>query len=172
MTRVTAFGLYFPTDDRRKREEMGTMNGIVATVLESPLRFLLSQSTALIRYHGRRTGRVHRTPVQYAGDASGLVILAGRPWQKKWWRNFEVTRELDVLLDGEWVPMHGRAHVGADDPAAVEPLLTRYLDRFPKATRSFEGVNLSEWVRAVVVVECRPAPVPMTASPASASKRA
>lgn len=151
---------------------MGAFNRFVAAILRSPVHPILSRSTALIRYHGRRTGRIHVTPVQYARHEDGVVIFAGNPWQKTWWRNFELARELDVLIRGEWVTMLGRAHIGTDDPAAVRPLLNSYLARFPKATRVLGGASESEWVREAVVVECRRSPTspPMTSRSASASK--
>ncbi len=135
---------------------MGVANAMVARLLQSPLHGLLSNSTALIRYRGRRSGRQITTPVQYAVDGDGLVILVGRPQTKRWWRNFGDERDLEVLVRRAWVPMTGRAVAGVDEPDAVAPLLTTYLARFPKAERALDGEGPDERVRSAVVVRCRP----------------
>ena len=151
---------------------MSFANRVVATLLQSPLHRMMSGSTDLVRYRGRRTGRVFTTPTQYVRTGDQVIILVGRPWQKKWWRNFEEARELELLLAGEWVTMLGRAHVGLDDPELVRPLLRTYLERFPRATRALAGETESERVRNAVVVVCRPPKQPVNNGPASASKGA
>lgn len=135
---------------------MGVANAMVAWLLQSPLHGLLSGSTALVRYTGRRSGREIATPVQYAADGDGLVILVGRPQTKRWWRNFDDERALEVLVRRAWVPMIGRALAGVDDPDAVAPLLATYLTRFPKAERALDGEGPDERVRSAVLVRCRP----------------
>jgi hypothetical protein len=79
---------------------MSFANACVSTRLRSPLHRLLSGSTDLIRYRGRRTGRQVTLPTQYAEWGSGVVILAGRPDTKTWWQNFRTARDLDVLIRG------------------------------------------------------------------------
>ena len=132
---------------------MGITNSVVGAILRSPLHRVMSGSTALIRYTGRRSGQTRVTPVQYARDRDDIVILVGRPSTKSWWRNFEAERDIDVLLARRWVPMSGRAIVGADRPEAVERLLDMYLARFPRAARSF---GESSPVSHAVMVNCRP----------------
>ena len=114
---------------------------------------MLSRSTTLIRYSGRRSGRQFVTPVQYARDGAEIVILVGRPDTKNWWQNFVDERAADMLLERQWVPMSGQAIVGANDPDAIGPLLDAYLVRFPRAERI-----LGDGPRAdhAVVVRCRP----------------
>jgi hypothetical protein len=128
-------------------------NSAVAAVLRSPLHRLLSRSTALIRFTGRRSGREFVTPVQYVRDGEQIVILVGRPATKSWWRNFFAERDIDVLLERHWVHMSGHAIVGADDPDAIEPLLDAYLTRFPRAVRMFSGGSRAA---QAVIVRCRP----------------
>jgi hypothetical protein len=133
-------------------------NTIVGTVLRSPLHGLMSSSTDLIRYTGRRTGRTITTPTQYARDGDDLIILAGRPRTKRWWRNFVGGADMDVLLAGTWVPMRGEALDGAERPDDVAPLVERYLNRFPKANKALDGDSPEERVRRAVLVRCRPRP--------------
>ena len=68
---------------------MGLANSVVGGVLRSPAHRLLSGSTALLTYEGRRTGRRIVLPTQYARHGDEVVILVGRPETKQWWRNFE-----------------------------------------------------------------------------------
>ena len=128
---------------------MALQNTLVAAVLGSRLHGLLSGSTALVRYTGRRTGRVVQTPTQYARDGLGVVILVGRPERKTWWRNFRDERDLDLLLAGHWTPMTACAVVGSDDPALAHQLLETYRRRFPRAVSGLRAQD-------AVLVRCRP----------------
>lgn len=134
---------------------MSFANSFVSTVLRSPLHRVLSGSTDLIRYRGRRTGREIMLPTQYAERGSEVVILVARPETKTWWRNFCTERELDLLIRGRWSTMTASAVVGADDPVGIGPLLDAYLQRFPHATRALGGGTPDERARRAVVVRCR-----------------
>jgi deazaflavin-dependent oxidoreductase (nitroreductase family) len=138
---------------------VGITNSLVASVLRSPLHRLLSGSTALIRYTGRRSGREIVTPVQFAQADDVIVIAVGHPEKKAWWHNFETEGDLDVLVRRTWVPMSGLAIDRADDPDTVEPLFDSYLDRFPRAARVLGDVSPDA---SVVVVRCRRRPSEIT----------
>ena len=131
-------------------------NAIVKIVLSSPLHRMLSGSTDVIRYTGRRTGRVITTPTQYANSGDDIVIMVGQPASKQWWRNFAEERELDVLVRRTWRAMRARAIVGADEPETVRPLLATYLARFPRVAKSLGGETEEERTRNAVIVRCRP----------------
>jgi hypothetical protein len=135
---------------------MGFANSFVASILRSPIHRVLSGSTDLVRYTGRRSGRQFTTPTQYVGKDDDLLILVGRPETKTWWRNFLEERDLDVLVQGRWRPMRARAVNGADEPEVIGPLLEVYLRRFPKAARALAGDNLEDRSRRAVLVRCRP----------------
>ena len=132
-------------------------NAWVGAVLRSPLHRLLSGSTDLVRYTGRRSGGTFTTPTQYARRGDDLVILVARPAAKSWWRNFTTDRPIEVLVQGTWHPMTARAVVGEHEPDAIAPLLAAYLARFPKAARALPSGDLEARARAAVVVWCRPA---------------
>ncbi len=136
---------------------MARANSVVEKILTSPAHRILSGSTVLIRYQGRRSGAEYTTPVQYADAHVGLVVLVGEPETKTWWRNFTDMGQLKVLLAGKWIPMTAHALRGADDPEAVTPLLRSYAIRYPKVTKSLDGDTLEERVRNAVVVWLRPA---------------
>ncbi|MGZ4705709.1 MAG: nitroreductase/quinone reductase family protein [Acidimicrobiales bacterium] len=137
---------------------MSSGNGFVAAVLRSPLHRLLSGSTDLIRYEGRRSGREITTPTQYAQLGDDLVILVGHPERKTWWHNFETEHDIDVLVRRQWRTMAARAMSGADEPDAVTPLLDAYLDRFPNAAASLGDGTREDQVRRAVIVHCQPRP--------------
>lgn len=136
---------------------MGLANTVVETLLESPLHRVLSRSTILVRYRGRRTGNEYTLPVQYADAHHGLVVMVGKPDTKTWWRNFVDLGQAQVLWNGTWTPMTAHALVGADDPDAVTPLLRSYAVRFPKVANALDGNDLDQRVAAAVVVWLRPA---------------
>lgn len=135
---------------------MGITNRMVALVLRSPAHRVLSGATDLIRYSGRRSGREITTPTQYARVGDTVVILAGRPHTKQWWRNFREPRDIDVLVRGAWLPMTGRVVAGTDEPDLAASLLTSYLARFPRAGRALDGDTLEEQARHAVIVWCQP----------------
>jgi len=117
---------------------------------------LMSGSTDVIRYRGRRSGTTFTTPTQYATHGDDLVIFVGHPDTKTWWRNFREDRDLDVLVAGDWRAMVGHAIVGADEPDTIAPLLDAYLQRFPKAARLIDATTDSSGRERAVVVRCRP----------------
>jgi hypothetical protein len=136
---------------------MAFSNSFVEKILTSPAHRILSGSTILVRYQGRRTGTEYTTPVQFADAHVGLVVLVGKPETKTWWRNFTDMGQIKVLRAGTWVPMTAHALRGVYDPEAVEPLLRSYALRFPKVAKSLDGNTLDERVRGAVVVWLRPA---------------
>ena len=122
---------------------------VVVALLRSPVHRMLSGSIDAIRYRGRRSGAEFTTPTQYARLGDEVIILVGHPDTKTWWRNFQEGHDLELLLDRTWVPMRGRAVIGADAPEEIAPLLEAYLARFPSARRS-----LADGPTSAVVVRC------------------
>jgi hypothetical protein len=131
-------------------------NIVVAGLLRSPLHRLLSGSTDVIRYVGRRSGRPFEIPTQYARHGDDVIILVGRPEKKSWWRNFTTEHDIEVLVQRKWIPMTGLAIIGAADPASIGPLLDAYLQRFPKATRALDGDTIETRAGGAVIIRCRP----------------
>lgn len=131
-------------------------NGIVAAVLRSPAHGLLSGSTDLIRYTGRRSGRLIVTPTQYLSSGADVVILVGRAESKSWWRNFTEARDVDVLVRGTWRTMSAQALMGATEPETAAPLFDAYLERFPRVAKTLDGQTRSQQLDHAVIVWCRP----------------
>jgi hypothetical protein len=131
-------------------------NTLVIALLRSPLHRLLSGSTDVIRYTGRRTGQQHEVPTQFARHDDDVIVLVGRPERKTWWKNFRTERDVELLLDRQWVPMRAVAVVGDDEPNTAARLLDAYVLRFPKAVRRFEGDTSASRAQEAVLVWCRP----------------
>lgn len=62
------------------------------------------------------------TPTQYTCYRDGVIIMVGRPQSKTWWRNFRCERDIEILLDGQWIAMTARAVVGAQEPETIAQL--------------------------------------------------
>ena len=135
---------------------MGIGNSLASAVLQSPLHPVLSGSTSLVRYVGRKTGRTFSTPTRYLKHGDELIILVGRSETKNWWRNFRSDHAVDVLVQGHWLPMIGRVVEGTSDLEWVAPVLELYLKRFPKAVPLLPGDTPEARARRAVVVWCQP----------------
>jgi len=84
-------------------------NPVVRPLLRRPIGHRLGRHVALLRYHGRRTGRSYELPVQYARDGNRVWILPGAPEHKIWWRNLCDGAEVDLTLAGRC--LHGHSVV-------------------------------------------------------------
>jgi len=135
---------------------MGLVNRLASSILRSRLHPILSRSTDLVRYTGARSGREITTPTQYVLRGDDLIILVADHDTKTWWRNFRTDRDLEVLVQGAWLPMKARVVIGADEPDLIAPLLDAYLDRFPKAVRVLGEGERRQQARRAVIVWCRP----------------
>jgi deazaflavin-dependent oxidoreductase (nitroreductase family) len=128
----------------------GFMNGVVNPVmrplLRSPLHGLASGRVMLIGYTGRKTGKLHTVPVQYARDDEGIVVAVGWPEKKVWWRNLVGGGEVELRVHGEQLAGHAEALRGSEDPDRVAAALDRYHAQLPKSKPA------SQIADAVVVV--------------------
>ena len=73
-------------------------NPVVRWLLRSPLHRLLSGSTILLTYTGRRSGRRYATPVGYRRD--GATLLAIGAGKHTWWRNLRGGASVTVRVGG------------------------------------------------------------------------
>ena len=81
------------------------INPIVIWVLRSPVHRVLSRSTMLIMYQGRKSGRQVTLPVNYVREGKSLWTLSVR--KRKWWRNFRGGGEARLRLQGREVDVLG-----------------------------------------------------------------
>ena len=75
-------------------------NSFVLAILRSPAHRLLSGMAVELRYTGRRSGRRHVLPVQYARDGERLMVVPQGPESETWWRNFATPQAVSVRLKG------------------------------------------------------------------------
>jgi deazaflavin-dependent oxidoreductase (nitroreductase family) len=114
------------------------VNPLVRLLLRSPLHPIASSSLIVLTYTGRRSGLARSLPVMYARDDGRLVVVAGRPERKRWWRNLRSPAPVGIRLRGH--EYEGRARLVTARPE-LERELALYLARFPRAAASL-GVPL------------------------------
>lgn len=87
----------------------------------------------LLQVRGRKTGRVHSTPVNVLEVAGRRFLVAGRG-RTQWVRNAEVAGEVQLKRGRSRQRFRLRAVPGDEKP----PILSTYLDRFqPTVQRYF-----------------------------------
>jgi hypothetical protein len=107
------------------------VNPIVRMILRSPAHSLLSGSLAVMTYTRRKSGRRRSLPVMYAERTGELVVFAGRPHEKRWWRNLRGGALVEIVLRGR--KLEGYAQAILDEKAAIEHAWQTYAAKFPKA---------------------------------------
>jgi hypothetical protein len=126
-----------------ERDQFWLTNRVANPVLGPLLRRragrLLGRKLALVRYPGRRTGEPHDVVVQYARAGDQIWIVPGHPEAKRWWRNFETPRHVEVWLAGA----HSAAvasvlHAGDEGDEFARGLAT-YREQLPRATNASAG---------------------------------
>jgi len=96
-----------------------TGNVAVLAVLRSPLHALLHKHLCALRYRGPRTDRLHTFPVQYVSEDEGAVLVAaGHPDRKAWWRLMRSPWPVQLLLRGRWYDGVAQLVTGAQASAA------------------------------------------------------
>jgi deazaflavin-dependent oxidoreductase (nitroreductase family) len=141
------------------------VNPMVKLILRSPLHGLMSASVLLIAYRGRKTGKEHTLPVQYAQAGNSIYIVPGNPEQKNWWRNLRNGGPVQLTLRGKTLAGSAIVLNQEADPEAILPGFGLYLRRFPalikyhhihtEADGSFntEGLRLAAMAAVIIRVE-------------------
>lgn len=104
------------------------MNAVPVAVLRSPLHRVMSARYALLRMHGRRSGRRITVPVAYVRDRGRIVLSTDSPWRP----NASGGRSVQMLVRGRWHT--GTAHRVVDRPEANR-LLQRLVHEVPGYAR-------------------------------------
>jgi deazaflavin-dependent oxidoreductase (nitroreductase family) len=94
---------------------------------------MLDGRLILITYTGRKSGKKHSLPVQYAESREQLIVVAGYHQHKKWWRNLLHRQTINIRYRGKWFEASAEAFDG--DVEVIVPLLPDYLKRFPASAR-------------------------------------
>ncbi len=105
-------------------------NAIMAGLLRSPLHRLLSQSTMLMTYSGRKSGKVYSTPMNYVRtrEAGAEVLITTSYRQRTWWRNLRGGVPVVVRVQGEALKAQAEA---LEDDLKVAEGLGRFLELVP-----------------------------------------
>lgn len=111
-------------------------NGIIKGLLRSPLHRLMSNSTLLITYSGRKSGKLYTTPVNYVQTDQDVLVTSMRG--RTWWRNLLEGAPVVVRLKGK--DYEGVAHA-LTEPDEIAKGLMAYLRLVPRQARYF-GVGL------------------------------
>jgi hypothetical protein len=104
------------------------VNVPMRAVLSLPFPTPLSRNLMLVRFTGRKTGRVYRQPLSYARDGDALLTPGGG----RWTRNMEGGRPVTIRLRGR--DLAARPEL-VRDPAEVERLLDVIVRENPPAAR-------------------------------------
>ncbi len=110
-------------------------NPIMMWILRSPLHGMLSGSTMIITYTGRKSGKTFSTPVNYVRDGDVLWTISFR--QRTWWRNLHDS-PVTVRIQGKDFPGVGQA---IKDQQEVADCLMAYLRKAPQIAK-YIGVAL------------------------------
>lgn len=136
MTTETAF-----TDTRRfkaMRAVMGAANPAIKGLLGSRFAGPMAKALMLLRFTGRKSGKVYTTPVGYVREGDSVVVVTSPTYQ--WWKNVRDGAEVEVRLDGSWRKAHARV-LQADDSAFDRAVAIQVTGRGPRMLQGF-GVDV------------------------------
>ena len=110
-------------------------NPIMMWLLRSPLHGMLSGSTMIITYTGRKSGKTFSTPVNYVRDGDVLWTISFR--HRTWWRSLH---DSPVTLRIQGKDVTGVATAITDQQEVTDCLLV-YLRKAPQVAK-YIGVAL------------------------------
>jgi F420H(2)-dependent quinone reductase len=113
---------------RRRSGIFRLVNVPMRAVLSLPFRTPLSRNLMLVRYTGRKSGRVYRQPLSYARDGEALLTPGGG----RWTLNMEGGRPVRIRLRGRDVSARPEL---VREPGEVERLLDVIVRENPPAAR-------------------------------------
>jgi deazaflavin-dependent oxidoreductase (nitroreductase family) len=106
---------------------------IMSWLLRSPLHRLISSSTMLVTYSGKKSGKTYTIPVNFFRDSEGLYTISLR--NRTWWRNFRGGAPVVLLLQRRETAAEARLLDEVQQVAEilikavrVEPTYGRYLE--------------------------------------------
>jgi hypothetical protein len=74
------------------------VNPVVRRLLASPVHDLVGESTVLVGFRGRRTGRELSTPANAVVDGDVLTLTSRR--RRAWWRNLRGGAPVSITVGG------------------------------------------------------------------------
>ena len=121
-------------------------NPINKAVLRSPLHGLMSKSTMLISFKGRKSGKTYETPVNYHREGQTITVVS---WKNRaWWKNLRGGVPVTVRVEGE--DLTGTADVLPTSDADVAAGLRAM---YPKLSESRIAKMAPDMVMIKIVLE-------------------
>lgn len=91
-------------------------NFFMKPLLSSFLHFFVSGQIMLIRFKGRKSGKIYETPVEYRQDGDTVTFFTQR--DRLWWKNLQGNDTcVDIWLRGKQVT--ARQHLISDDATVI-----------------------------------------------------
>jgi deazaflavin-dependent oxidoreductase (nitroreductase family) len=112
-------------------------NPIVSWLLRFPLHGLMSGSTMLITFSGRKSGKSYTTPVNYVWDDRTSLVVS--PKNRLWWRNLRGGIPVTVRVRAQNLRGVGQAFEGEE--ALEEGGLLTMLRKAPPTEERAEAVT-------------------------------
>jgi deazaflavin-dependent oxidoreductase (nitroreductase family) len=100
-------------------------------VLSSPLHGMVSQSTLLISFTGRKSGMTYTTPVSYSQHGDQVLVFT----HASWWKNLGSEAPVTLRLRGR--ELRGLARPEAVDRQAIAIGLAAHLREVPFDARYY-----------------------------------
>jgi hypothetical protein len=108
-------------------------NPIMEWLLKSPFHRLISGSTMIIYFIGRKSGKAYHTPIGYQRSGDTLFTVSSK--DRTWWRNFKEGGDARLLLQGQLV--NGDVHAFEDENSVIEGL-RQFIGGNPRGARMFK----------------------------------
>ena len=106
-------------------------------VLRSPMHGMVSKTTLLITFTGRKSGKTYTTPVSYSQSADQISVFT----HATWWKNLVGGAPVALRIRGR--ELQGLAEPVAEDKQAIAAGLTAHLRKVPFDAK-FYGVTFNE----------------------------
>jgi deazaflavin-dependent oxidoreductase (nitroreductase family) len=113
------------------------VNSAMKFVLRSPVHGMVSKTTLLITFTGRKSGKIYTTPVSYSQYGDQVTIFT----HANWWKNLRSGTPVTLRLRGR--EFQGLAEPVAEDKQAIVAGLAAHLRMVPSDARYY-GVTFDD----------------------------
>ena len=90
-------------------------NPLVKWLLRSPLHGVMSGSTLLLAFTGRKSGKAYSTPISYGREGETVWLITNPKYT--WWKNFQTPAPVTLWIAN--VERRGTAQVQKVSPAEM-----------------------------------------------------
>lgn len=116
------------------RRVIGATNPLTKRLLDSRFAGPMAKALLLLRYRGRKSGRMFTTPVGHVREGDRVVMVTSPTY--RWWPNLVGGADVDVRLPDGWRSGRGEV-ILPDDPRYDETLAFHVSKRGPGMLRGF-----------------------------------